>query len=288
MRQLKISKQITDRSSTSVDRYLQDISRYSLITAEEETELAKRIHQGDQVAMEKLIQANLRFVVSVAKQYQHMGMNLADLINQGNIGLVKAAERFDETKGFKFISYAVWWIRQSILQALAEQSRIIRLPLNQIGSLNKINRAFSDLEQQFEREPTPEELAEKLESDSSKIMETLQAAQQHSSIDAPIHADEDATVANLLVNHDAPDADEHLMDESLKREIERALSSLTETEKDVIKLFFGIGFSHGLTLEEIGNRLHLTRERIRQIKERALRRLRDKSRSRVLRSFLGE
>ncbi|MCB0395719.1 MAG: sigma-70 family RNA polymerase sigma factor [Flavobacteriales bacterium] len=288
MRQLKITKQITDRSSTSVDRYLQDISKYNLITSEEETDLAKRIRQGDHVALEHLVQANLRFVVSVAKQYQHMGMTLADLINQGNIGLVKAAERFDETKGFKFISYAVWWIRQSILQALAEQSRIIRLPLNQIGSLNRINKEFSNLEQEFEREPTSFELAERLEIEGSKVEETLRAAQNHSSIDAPINDEENSTLASLLENKDAPYADDHLMSESLNSEIDRALSTLSPTEKEVIKLFFGIGLNHGLTLEEIGNRLELTRERIRQIKERALKRLREKSRSRILRNFLGE
>lgn len=287
MRQLKITKSITNRESQSLDKYLQEIGREDLITAEQEVELAQRIKQGDQVALEKLTRANLRFVVSVAKQYQNQGLTLPDLINEGNLGLIKAAQRFDETRGFKFISYAVWWIRQSILQALAEQSRIVRLPLNQVGSLNKINKAFSRLEQEFERAPSAEELALALDLPEDKIKDTIKVSGRHISVDAPFVDGEDNSLLDVLVNGDSPKADRELMMESLQREIERSLSTLTERERDVIKLFFGIGLQHGLTLEEIGGKFDLTRERVRQIKEKAIRRLRHTSRSKLLKSYLG-
>lgn len=287
MRQLKITKSITNRESASLDKYLQEIGREDLITAEDEVELAKRIKQGDQLALEKLVRANLRFVVSVAKQYQNQGLTLPDLINEGNLGLIKAAQRFDETRGFKFISYAVWWIRQSILQALAEQSRIVRLPLNQVGSLNKINKAFSKLEQQYEREPSSDELAEMLDLPEEKIADTIKVSGRHVSVDAPFQEGEDGTLLDVLQNNDSPRADKTLMTESLQREIERSLSTLTERERDVIKLFFGIGMNHGLTLEEIGAKFDLTRERVRQIKEKAIRRLRHTSRSKLLKAYLG-
>jgi len=287
MRQLKITKSITNRESASLDKYLQEIGREELITAEEEVVLAKRIREGDQVALEKLTKANLRFVVSVAKQYQNQGLSLPDLINEGNLGLIKAAKRFDETRGFKFISYAVWWIRQSILQALAEQSRIVRLPLNQVGSLNKINKAYSRLEQEFEREPTAEELATVLELPEDKVADTMRVSGRHVSMDAPLLNGEDNSLLDVLVNHDSPRADRSLMNESLQREIERSLSTLTERERDVIRLFFGIGIQHGLTLEEIGAKFDLTRERVRQIKEKAIRRLRHSSRSKLLKAYLG-
>jgi RNA polymerase primary sigma factor len=287
MRQLKITKSITNRESASLDKYLQEIGREELINAEEEVILAKRIREGDQVALEKLTKANLRFVVSVAKQYQNQGLSLPDLINEGNLGLIKAAKRFDETRGFKFISYAVWWIRQSILQALAEQSRIVRLPLNQVGSLNKINKAFSKLEQQFEREPSADELASVLELPEDKVADTMRVSGRHVSMDAPFANGEDNSLLDVLVNHDSPRADNSLMTESLQREIERSLSTLTERERDVIKLFFGIGLNHGLTLEEIGAKFDLTRERVRQIKEKAIRRLRHSSRSKLLKAYLG-
>jgi RNA polymerase primary sigma factor len=287
MRQLKITKSITNRESQSLDKYLQEIGREDLITAEQEVELAQRIKQGDQVALEKLTRANLRFVVSVAKQYQNQGLTLPDLINEGNLGLIKAAQRFDETRGFKFISYAVWWIRQSILQALAEQSRIVRLPLNQVGSLNKINKAFSRLEQEFERAPSAEELALALDLPEDKIKDTIKVSGRHISVDAPFVDGEDNSLLDVLVNGDSPKADRELMIESLQREIERSLSTLTERERDVIKLFFGIGMQHGLTLEEIGGKFDLTRERVRQIKEKAIRRLRHTSRSKLLKSYLG-
>jgi len=287
MRQLKITKSITNRESQSLDKYLQEIGREDLITAEQEVELAQRIKQGDQVALEKLTRANLRFVVSVAKQYQNQGLTLPDLINEGNLGLIKAAQRFDETRGFKFISYAVWWIRQSILQALAEQSRIVRLPLNQVGSLNKINKAFSRLEQEFERAPSAEELALALDLPEDKIKDTIKVSGRHISVDAPFVDGEDNSLLDVLVNGDSPKADRELMMESLQREIERSLSTLTERERDVIKLFFGIGMQHGLTLEEIGGKFDLTRERVRQIKEKAIRRLRHTSRSKLLKSYLG-
>jgi RNA polymerase primary sigma factor len=287
MRQLKITKSITNRESASLDKYLQEIGREELINAEEEVRLAQRIKAGDQAALERLTRANLRFVVSVAKQYQNQGLSLPDLINEGNLGLIKAAQRFDETRGFKFISYAVWWIRQSILQALAEQSRIVRLPLNQVGSLNKINKAFSKLEQEFEREPSAEELAFILDIPEDKVADTMKVSGRHVSMDAPLIQGEDSSLLDVLVNSDSPRADTSLMNESLQREIERSLATLTERERDVIKLFFGIGMNHGLTLEEIGAKFDLTRERVRQIKEKAIRRLRHTSRSKLLKAYLG-
>lgn len=287
MRQLKITKSITNRESASLDKYLQEIGREELITAEEEVVLAKKIKDGDQSALEKLTRANLRFVVSVAKQYQNQGLSLPDLINEGNLGLIKAAKRFDETRGFKFISYAVWWIRQSILQALAEQSRIVRLPLNQVGSLNKINKAYSKLEQEFEREPSAEELADILDLPIDKVSDTMKVSGRHVSMDAPFANGEESSLLDVLVNFDSPKADSGLMNESLSKEIDRALSTLTERERDVVKLFFGIGLNHGLTLEEIGDKFDLTRERVRQIKEKAIRRLRHSSRSKLLQQYLG-
>lgn len=286
MRQLKITKSITNRESASLDKYLQEIGKEDLITVEEEVELAQRIKKGDQAALEKLTRANLRFVVSVAKQYQNQGLSLPDLINEGNLGLIKAAEKFDETRGFKFISYAVWWIRQSILQALAEQSRIVRLPLNQVGSLNKINKAYSKFEQENERKPSPEELADKLELPAEKVADTLRVSGRHISVDAPFVEGEDNSLLDVLVNNDSPNADKSLIMESLAREIERALATLTERESDIIRMFFGIGCQE-MTLEEIGERFGLTRERVRQIKEKAIRRLRHTSRSKLLKSYLG-
>ena len=286
MRQLKITKSITNRESASLDKYLQEIGKEELITVEEEVELAQRIRKGDRTALEKLTRANLRFVVSVAKQYQNQGLSLPDLINEGNLGLIKAAEKFDETRGFKFISYAVWWIRQSILQALAEQSRIVRLPLNQVGSLNKINKAFSKFEQENERIPSTEELADVLEIAKEKIADTLRVSGRHVSVDAPFIEGEDNSLLDVLVNSDSPNADRALINESLSREIERALATLTERERDIIKLFFGIGVQE-MTLEEIGEKFGLTRERVRQIKEKAIRRLRHTSRSKLLKSYLG-
>ena len=286
MRQLKITKSITNRESASLDKYLQEIGKEELITVEEEVELAQRIKKGDQAALEKLTRANLRFVVSVAKQYQNQGLSLPDLINEGNLGLIKAAEKFDETRGFKFISYAVWWIRQSILQALAEQSRIVRLPLNQVGSLNKINKAFSKFEQEHERKPSPEELAEALELPAEKVADTLRVSGRHISVDAPFVEGEDNSLLDVLINNDSPNADRALMMESLAKEIERALATLTERESDIIRMFFGIGCQE-MTLEEIGERFGLTRERVRQIKEKAIRRLRHTSRSKLLKTYLG-
>ncbi len=286
MRQLKITKSITNRESASLDKYLQEIGKEELITVEEEVELAQRIKKGDQAALEKLTRANLRFVVSVAKQYQNQGLSLPDLINEGNLGLIKAAEKFDETRGFKFISYAVWWIRQSILQALAEQSRIVRLPLNQVGSLNKINKAYSKFEQEHERKPSPEELADSLELPAEKVADTLRVSGRHISVDAPFVEGEDNSLLDVLVNNDSPNADRSLMMESLAREIERALATLTERESDIIRMFFGIGCQE-MTLEEIGERFGLTRERVRQIKEKAIRRLRHTSRSKLLKTYLG-
>ncbi|MFV0376950.1 MAG: RNA polymerase sigma factor RpoD/SigA [Mangrovibacterium sp.] len=286
MRQLKITKSITNRESASLDKYLQEIGKEELITVEEEVELAQRIKKGDQAALEKLTRANLRFVVSVAKQYQNQGLSLPDLINEGNLGLIKAAEKFDETRGFKFISYAVWWIRQSILQALAEQSRIVRLPLNQVGSLNKINKAYSKFEQENERKPSPEELAETLELPAEKVADTLRVSGRHISVDAPFVEGEDNSLLDVLVNNDSPNADRSLIMESLAREIERSLATLTERESDIIRMFFGIGCQE-MTLEEIGERFGLTRERVRQIKEKAIRRLRHTSRSKLLKSYLG-
>jgi len=286
MRQLKITKSITNRESASLDKYLQEIGREELISVEEEVELAQRIRRGEQDALEKLTRANLRFVVSVAKQYQNQGLSLPDLINEGNLGLIKAAEKFDETRGFKFISYAVWWIRQSILQALAEQSRIVRLPLNQVGSLNKINRALSKFEQENERVPSPEELSEILDIPREKIADTLRVSGRHVSVDAPFVDGEDNNLLDVLVNNDSPNADRGLVNESLNKEIERALSTLTERERDIVKYFFGIG-TQEMTLEEIGEYFGLTRERVRQIKEKAIRRLRHSARSKLLKSYLG-
>ncbi|MCK6602576.1 MAG: sigma-70 family RNA polymerase sigma factor [Bacteroidetes bacterium] len=287
MRQLKISKQITNRESASLDRYLQEIGRVELLSPDEEIDLAVRIKDGDQIALEKLTKANLRFVVSVAKQYQNQGLSLGDLINEGNLGLIKAAKRFDETRGFKFISYAVWWIRQSILQALAEQSRIVRLPLNRVGALNKIGKAFSNLEQEFEREPNAEEIAEQLDMTQSDVAETLKIAGRHLSVDAPFAQGEDNRLLDVLANDHQPSPDSSLEVESLKIEIERALSTLSEREAEVIRLYFGLNREHSLTLEEIGERFSLTRERVRQIKEKAIRRLRHASRSKALKSYLG-
>ena len=287
MRQLKITKSITNRESASLDKYLQEIGQEDLITAEEEVVLAKKIREGDQIALEKMTKANLRFVVSVAKQYQNQGLTLPDLINEGNLGLIKAAQRFDETRGFKFISYAVWWIRQSILQALAEQSRIVRLPLNQVGSLNKINKAFAKLEQEYERPPSASEMAKALDLPEGKVADTLKVSGRHISVDAPFVDGENNSLLDVLVNSDSPKADVDLMRESLQREIERSLSTLTDRERDVIRLFFGIGMQHGLTLEEIGSKFDLTRERVRQIKEKAIRRLRHTSRSKLLKTYLG-
>ena len=286
MRQLKITKSITNRESASLDKYLQEIGKEDLITVEEEVELAQRIRKGDQRALEKLTRANLRFVVSVAKQYQNQGLSLPDLINEGNLGLIKAAEKFDETRGFKFISYAVWWIRQSILQALAEQSRIVRLPLNQVGSLNKINKAFSRFEQEHERRPSPEELAETLDLPAEKVADTLRVSGRHISVDAPFVEGEDNSLLDVLVNDDSPVADKTLINESLSTEVERALATLTERERDIIRLFFGINCQE-MTLEEIGEKFGLTRERVRQIKEKANRRLRHSSRSTLVKTYLG-
>ena len=286
MRQLKITKSITNRESASLDKYLQEIGKEELITVEEEVELAQRIRKGDQEALEKLTKANLRFVVSVAKQYQNQGLSLPDLINEGNLGLIKAAEKFDETRGFKFISYAVWWIRQSILQALAEQSRIVRLPLNQVGSLNKINKAYGRFEQENERVPSPEELADMLDIPKEKVSDTLRVSGRHVSVDAPFADGEDNNLLDVLVNADSPNADRGLINASLATEVDRALDTLTDREKDIIKYFFGIGCSE-MTLEEIGEKFGLTRERVRQIKEKAIRRLRHSSRSKLLKSYLG-
>lgn len=287
MRQLKISKSITNRESQSLDKYLQEIGRENLITADDEVELAKKIKQGDHDALDKLIKANLRFVVSVSKQYQNQGLTLPDLINEGNLGLIKAAGRFDETRGFKFISYAVWWIRQSILQALAEQSRIVRLPLNQVGSINKINKAFSKLEQEYERPPSANELAKKLDLPEEKVVDTIKVSGRHVSVDAPFAEGEAHSLLDVITNNDSPKADQDLMRESLQKEIGRSLSTLTERERQVVQLFFGIGMNHGLTLEEIGAKFELTRERVRQIKEKAIRRLRHASRSKLLKAYLG-
>ncbi len=288
MRQLKITKSITNRESQSLEKYLQEIGKVDLLTPEEEVDLAKRIKEGDQIALEKLTKANLRFVVSVAKQYQNQGLSLSDLINEGNLGLIKAAQRFDETRGFKFISYAVWWIRQSILQALAEQSRIVRLPLNKVGSLNKINKAFSALEQEFEREPSPEELADVLEIAKEEVETTLGVAARHVSVDAPFAEGEDNSLLDVLENTNAPDTDVELeYSQSLRKEIERSLSTLTDRQKDVIKLYFGIGIEHSMSLEDIGEKFGLTRERVRQIKDKAINKLRSTSRSKLLKSYLG-
>lgn len=288
MRQLKITKSITNRETASLDKYLQDIGKEELISADEEVLLAQRIKQGDQQALEKLCKANLRFVVSVAKQYQNQGLSLPDLINEGNLGLIKAAQRFDETRGFKFISYAVWWIRQSILQALAEQSRIVRLPLNQVGSLNKIKKESSRLEQKFERPPSPDEIAASLEIPEYKIDAALKISTRYISMDAPLTEDEDMKFIDIFIDEDTPVTDAGLMRESLAREIQRSLATLTEKERDVVNLYYGIGMNHGLTLEEIGAKFDLTRERVRQIKEKAIRRLKHSSRSKLLKAYLGQ
>jgi RNA polymerase primary sigma factor len=288
MRQLKITKSITNRESQSLEKYLQEIGKVDLLTPEEEVDLAKKIKAGNQEALEKLTKANLRFVVSVAKQYQNQGLSLSDLINEGNLGLIKAAQRFDETRGFKFISYAVWWIRQSILQALAEQSRIVRLPLNKVGSLNKINRAFSELEQEYEREPSSDELADLLEISADEVETTLGVAARHVSMDAPFIDGEDNSLLDVLENIGTPNTDKKLeYSESLRNEIERSLNTLTERQCDVIKLYFGIGIEHPMSLEDIGDRFGLTRERVRQIKDKAINKLRSASRSKLLKHYLG-
>ena len=286
MRQLKITKQVTNRETASLDKYLQEIGRVDLITAEEEVELAQKIKAGDERALEKLTKANLRFVVSVAKQYQNQGLTLPDLINEGNLGLIKAAKRFDETRGFKFISYAVWWIRQSILQALAEQSRIVRLPLNKIGSINKINKAYASLEQKFERPPTAEEIANLIELSITEVEQSLKNTGRHISMDAPLIEGEDSSLYDVMGSEDSPNPDASLMLESLREEI-RALETLTPREADVVSSYFGLAGGHAMTLEEIGEKFDLTRERVRQIKEKAVRRLKQTSRSKILKTYLG-
>ncbi len=287
MRQLKITKQVTNRETASLDKYLQEIGKVELITADEEVELARRIKSGDRDALEKLTKANLRFVVSVSKQYQNQGLSLPDLINEGNLGLIKAAQRFDETRGFKFISYAVWWIRQSILQALAEQSRIVRLPLNKIGSINKINKAYAKLEQEHEREPNATEIAEMLDIPEGEVKESLRNSGRHISMDAPLIQDEDNTLYDVLRSDETNTPEKELLIESLRKEIDRAISTLTPREADVVRLYFGLNSKHPMTLEEIGERFDLTRERVRQIKEKAIRRLKHTSRSKILKSYLG-
>lgn len=287
MRQLKISKQITNRESQSLDKYLQEIGKVDLLTADEEVVLAKRIREGDRKALEKLTKANLRFVVSVAKQYQNQGLSLSDLINEGNTGLIKSAQRFDETRGFKFISYAVWWIRQSILQALAEQSRIVRLPLNRVGALNKISRTFSQLERKYEREPTTEELAEALDITANEVNDTMKIAGRHVSVDAPFGSGEENNLLDVLENNSAEKPDEGLISDSLRKEIKRLLATLSEREADVILLYFGLNGTHPMTLEEIGAHFHLTRERVRQIKEKGTKKLRQSSYSNILKPYLG-
>ncbi|MEW6701637.1 MAG: RNA polymerase sigma factor RpoD/SigA [Bacteroidota bacterium] len=284
---MKIIKQYTNRESISLDKYLQEIGKVDLLTPDEEIELAIRIKKNDSRALEKLVKSNLRFVVSVAKQYQNQGLTLGDLINEGNLGLIKAAKRFDETRGFKFISYAVWWIRQSILQALAEQSRIVRLPLNRVGALNRIGKAYSNLEQEYEREPSAHELAQELEMDISEVADTLKVAGRAISMDAPFALGEENRLLDILENEELPSPDYTLMSESLRNEIQRALSTLSEREAEVVKLYFGLNKEHALTLEEIGEKFNLTRERVRQIKEKAIRRLRHASRSKNLRAYLG-
>ena len=287
MRQLKITKQVTNRETASLDKYLQEIGKVDLISADEEVELAQRIKAGDKIALERLTKANLRFVVSVAKQYQNQGLTLPDLINEGNMGLIKAAQRFDETRGFKFISYAVWWIRQSILQALAEQSRIVRLPLNKIGSINKINKTYAYLEQTHERVPSAEEIAKELNMSVNDVKESMKNSGRHISMDAPLVEGEDSNLYDVLRSGESPNPDKELMHESLKTEIERALETLTPREADVIRLYFGLGENYPMTLEEIGETFELTRERVRQIKEKAIRRLKHTSRSKILKTYLG-
>ncbi|HQK36082.1 MAG: sigma-70 family RNA polymerase sigma factor [Bacteroidales bacterium] len=286
MRQLKITKSITNRESASLEKYLLEIGKEELLTVEEEVELARRIRSGDRAALERLVRANLRFVVSVAKQYQHQGLSLPDLINEGNLGLIKAAEKFDETKGFKFISYAVWWIRQSILQAIAEQSRIVRLPLNKIGTINKINKVFNALEQEFQRPPTPKEVAERVELPEEKVASTLRLQGRHLSVDAPFGEEEDGSLLDVMENKESPVADDELIKESLRKEISRTLSVLSEKERSVIERYFGIGHKE-MSLEEIGAEIGLSRERTRQIKEKAIRRLQRTSKNKLLRSYLG-
>lgn len=287
MRQLKITKQVTNREEQSLDKYLQEIAKAKLLTPEQEVDLARRIKKGDVAALNKLIKSNLRFVVSVSKQYQNQGLSLPDLINEGNLGLIKAAQRFDETRGFKFISYAVWWIRQSILQALAEQARIVRLPLNKIGSLNKINKAFQQLEQEYERIPTPEEIAHELEIAPGDVRKAMLSSGQHVSMDAPITDEEDANLYDLLLSKESPSPDKELLRESLQKEIERSLSTLTSREANILRLYYGLNGKHSHTLDEIGEGFYLTRERVRQIKENAIRRLKKTSRSKILKSYLG-
>ncbi len=289
MRQLKITKQVTNRETASLDKYLQEIGRVDLITAEEEVELARRIREGDQIALERLTKANLRFVVSVSKQYQNQGLSLPDLINEGNLGLIKAAKRFDETRGFKFISYAVWWIRQSILQALAEQARIVRLPLNKIGSINKINKAYSHLEQEYERPPSPDELAECLEVSVDEVKQSLSSTGRHVSMDAPLKEGDESSSSmyEVMSSKDSPSPEKELLMDSLRREIERSLMTLTPREADVIRFYFGLNGQQAMTLEEIGLKFDLTRERVRQIKEKAIRRLKHTSRSKLLKAYLG-
>lgn len=289
MRQLKITKQITNRESESLDKYLQEISKFELISAEEEVELAQRVREGDEVALQRLTKANLRFVISVSKQYQNQGLSLPDLINEGNLGLIKAAQRFDETRGFKFISYAVWWIRQSILQAIAEHARIVRLPLNKIGSINKVNKAFSKLEQEFERNPSNHEIAEELDTSVSDVKKSLSIAGRHVSMDAPLSKDDDSSsdMYEVFISEDGTSPDDDILAQSLKDEIERSLSTLSTREAEVIKLYYGIDQRYPLTLEEIGGKFDLTRERVRQVKEKGLRKLKQKSRSNLLKNYLG-
>ena len=287
MRQLKITKQVTNRETASLDKYLQEIGKVDLISADEEVQLAQRIKDGDEIALEKLTKANLRFVVSVAKQYQNQGLSLPDLINEGNLGLIKAAKRFDETRGFKFISYAVWWIRQSILQALAEQSRIVRLPLNKIGSINKINKTYASLEQKYEREPSADEIANVLEISANDVRESQRNSGRHISMDAPLVDGEDSNLYDVIMSGESPNPDDSLINDSLRTEIERSLTTLTEREADVIRLYFGLGSKHAMTLEEIGEKFDLTRERVRQIKEKGIRRLKHTSRSKILKTYLG-
>ncbi len=287
MRQLKIIKQVTNRETASLDKYLHEIGKVDLLSAEDEVELARKVRNGDNLALEKLIKANLRFVVSVSKQYQNQGLSLPDLINEGNLGLIKAAKRFDETRGFKFISYAVWWIRQSILQALAEQARIVRLPLNKIGSINKINKALSELEQKFEREPSVDEISKAIEIAPEDIKEAMRSSGRHVSMDAPLTDGEEGDMYEVLLSKDNPTPDGALLNDSLRKEIERALSSLTEREAAIIRLYFGLNGKHPYTLEEIGEEFNLTRERVRQIKEKAIKRLKHTTRSKILKTYLG-
>lgn len=287
MRQLKIIRQVTNRESLSLDKYLFEIGKVDLLTAEQEVILARRVKEGDKTALDELVKANLRFVVSVAKQYQNQGLSLPDLINEGNLGLIKAAKRFDETRGFKFISYAVWWIRQAILQALAEQARIVKLPLNKIGSINKVNKTFIALEQKFEREPSIEELAQVLQLAPQDVRDALKSSNRHLSMDAPISADEESNMYDILPINELPTPDRSLLNDSLRKEIERVLNTLTEREADIIRLYFGLDGTHPHTLEEVGEKLELTRERVRQIKEKALKRLKQTTRSKLLKSYLG-